>query len=35
MLKGNDFYCTYCGKDFGENLIGLAKHMKTHDPAQR
>lgn len=26
------FQCTFCGKDFGDDVIGLAKHIgRTHD----
>ena len=30
-----DFQCRYCGKDFGNDVIKLAKHIgKRHDPCR-
>ena len=30
-----EFDCMYCGKQFGEDVIGLAKHIgKIHDPVR-
>ena len=30
-----DFYCKYCGKDFGNNVIKLARHIgRCHDQAR-
>ncbi len=29
------FDCMYCGKDFGDDVIKLAKHIgKEHDPVR-
>ena len=30
-----DFYCKYCGKNFGSDVIKLAKHIgKQHDQSR-
>lgn len=30
-----EFQCRYCGKNFGDDVIKLAKHIKTqHDPCR-
>lgn len=30
-----DFHCKYCGKDFGDDVIKLAKHIgRRHDPCR-
>ena len=30
-----EFDCTYCGKEFGDDVIALAKHIgKEHDPVR-
>lgn len=35
MSKSYEFHCTYCGKEFGEDVIELAKHIgATHDPSR-
>ena len=32
IVPKNDFYCTYCGKEFGDEVINLALHIaKKHD----
>ncbi len=29
------FDCQFCGRDFGDDVIGLARHIgKLHDPAR-
>lgn len=31
-----DFFCTYCGKEFGSEVIDLAKHIgEIHDPTRK
>jgi len=36
MVESFDFYCTFCGKNFGENIIGLARHIgKAHNPPRK
>jgi hypothetical protein len=36
MKENFDFYCTVCGKNFGEDVIKLAKHIgRNHDPTRR
>jgi hypothetical protein len=36
MNDNLDFYCTYCGKDYGKEVIDLAKHIgKIHDPTRK
>ena len=30
------FRCDFCGKDFGEHVMELAKHIgRSHDPVRR
>ncbi len=36
MKEKFDFYCSYCGKEFGEQVIDLAIHIgKIHDPTRK
>ena len=31
-----DFHCSYCGKEFGKEVIDLAVHIgKIHDPTRK
>lgn len=35
MISAYQFHCTYCGKEFGEKVIELAKHIgAAHDPSR-
>jgi len=32
IVSKNDFYCTFCGKEFGDEVIKLALHIaRKHD----
>lgn len=35
MSNTYQFHCTYCGKEFGEDVIELARHIGSiHDPSR-
>lgn len=35
MSNQYEFHCKYCGKEFGSEVIDLAKHIgKEHDPTR-
>lgn len=36
MENSFEFHCMFCGKDFGSDVINLAKHIgKIHDPTRK
>lgn len=36
MVENFEFYCSYCGKEFGKAVIDLAKHIgDIHDPTRK
>jgi len=31
-MSKNDFYCTYCGEEYGDDVINLSLHIRdNHD----